>query len=133
MQILLDCLQEQPYLPLSDGVKGLGLYANSCARTVSNDCVTLNLDERCEPPLPIDYTLNLVWRSSKQLVAVGIVLCIPSLQFGLRYPDKLMSDSAVLLVNHALLADFVSLPLGDEVDPEDVVYTTEQDARNMSV
>ena len=61
------------------------------------------------------------------------MLRVPSLQLSLPNPDKLVSDSAVFLVHHTLLADFVTLPLRDDVDPEDVVNTTEQDANIESV
>ena len=49
-----------------------------CIRLI-NDCVAVNLDERCEHLLPVSDTLNLFHRPSSQLVAVGIMLCVPSL------------------------------------------------------
>lgn len=87
----------------------------------------MNLDQRCKPSLSIDYALTLVWGQSNQLVAIGIMLCIPSLQLSLRHPDKLVSDSAVFLVHHTLLTDLISLPLRDEVDPEVVVDAADSD------
>lgn len=103
-----------------------------CIRLI-NDCVAVDLDERCEYLLPVSDALNLFRRPSSQLVAVGIMLCVPSLQLGVRYSDKLVSDSAIFLIHHALLADRVTPPLRNEVDPEDIVNTAEQDAKKKLV
>lgn len=100
---------------------------------LNNDCVVMNMDERCEHLLPVSDALNLFRRPSSQLVAVGIMLCVPSLQLRLRHSDKLVSDGAILLIHHALLTDCISPPLGDKIDPEDVVNTAEQDAKRESV
>lgn len=61
------------------------------------------------------------------------MFCVPSLQLGIRYPDKLVSDSAIFLIHHALLADRVTPPLRNEADPEDIVNTAEQDAKRKLV
>jgi hypothetical protein len=61
------------------------------------------------------------------------MLCIPPLQFSIRHPDKLMSNSSVFLVHDALLADRITLPFGNEVDPEVVVNSAEGDTGDESV
>jgi hypothetical protein len=72
-------------------------------------------------------------RPSNQLVAIGIMFCIPSLQFGIRHPYKLMSNSSVFLVHNALLPDRITLPFRNEVDPEIVVNSAEGDTGDGSV
>lgn len=60
MQILLDWGSTITILATERQlVKGSKLYANFCARTASNDCGTVNLDERSKPSLPVNYALNL--------------------------------------------------------------------------
>jgi hypothetical protein len=70
---------------------------------------------------------------SNQLVAIGIMFCIPSLQFSIRHPYKLMSNSSVFLVHNALLPDRITLPFRNEVDPEVVVNSAEGDTGDGSV
>jgi hypothetical protein len=44
-----------------------------------------------------------------------------------------MSDGSVFLVHDALLADRITLPFGNEVDPEVVVNSAEGDTGDESV
>jgi hypothetical protein len=75
----------------------------------------LKREERATPP-------------SSQLVAIGIMLGIPSFQFRIGHSDQFMRDSTVLLVHSSRLADRITFPFRDEVDPEVVVNATSGDA-----
>jgi hypothetical protein len=61
------------------------------------------------------------------------MLSVPSLQFGIWYSDKLMCDSSIFFIHHALLADRITLPLRNEVDPEVVVDSADSDTKGKSV
>jgi hypothetical protein len=65
-----------------------------------------------------------------QLVAISIMLSVPSLQLRIRHSDQLMCDSSILLIYSPLLADSISPLFRDEVDPEVVVNATGGDAGN---
>jgi hypothetical protein len=82
------------------------------------------------PPEPSHISIS---RASNQLVAVGIMFRVPSFQLGIRHPNKLMSNSSVFLIHNALLADRITLPFGNEVDPEVVVNSAQGDTRDKSV
>jgi len=71
--------------------------------------------------------------SQSQLVAISIMLGIPSFQIGVLHFDQFMRDGTILLVHGSLLADRVSFSLRDEVDPEVVVDGTGGDAGRVSV
>jgi len=70
---------------------------------------------------------------SSQLVAISIMLGIPSLQLRIRHPDQFMCDSTILLVNSSPLTNRITSSLRNEVDPEVVVYATGGDADKKSV
>lgn len=56
------------------------------------------------------------------------MLRIPPLKLALWHPDELVRDGAVFLVNNTLLTDGVSLPTRNQINPENIVYATEEDA-----
>jgi hypothetical protein len=61
------------------------------------------------------------------------MLCIPSLQFSIRHPDELMSNSSVFLVHNALLTNCITPPFRNEIDPEVVVDSAEGNTGDESV
>jgi hypothetical protein len=67
---------------------------------------------------------------SSQLIAISIMLGIPSLQLRIRHSDQLMCDSSILLVYSPLLPDSISPLFRDEIDPEVVINATGGDAGN---
>lgn len=69
---------------------------------------------------------------SSQLVAIGIMLSIPSLQLRIRHSDQLVRNCAVLLIHSSLLANRITFSLRNEVDPEVVVNATGSDAGKKS-
>ena len=64
---------------------------------------------------------------SSQLVAIGIMLSIPSLQLRIRHSDQLVRNCAVLLIHSSLLANRITFSLRNEVDPEVVVDAADSD------
>lgn len=60
------------------------------------------------------------------------MFCIPPLKLAVWHFDELVCDGTIFLVDDTLLADGISLPFRNPVNPEDIIHSAEENSGDPS-